>query len=156
MQLFDGHSYVGVVAYKQYYGFDLDPGTHLLWSTSAPPSRKPYWWLAPDCFLRAGVKAGKTYYVHLRFRIRSAIAPFGGETGPELDSAGPKTTTGKTSLKKINKRLTKDWFVFEDPATAEHIETMQEELGPMIEKVMAEWDRRSGHAWVLHEADYVK
>ena len=152
-QLFDGHSYVGSVDESQCYGFDLDPGTHLLWSKI----KNNHKW-----FLRAEVKAGRTYYVQLRMK-----SPVVGNPSPILTNAGADDKPGKKSLKKINKRLAIEpvrdihdlAFAVKEPATAEHIEAMQEELGPMIEEVMATWDESWStlKKWdVIHESDYVK
>ena len=98
-QLFDGHSYVGFVGPSQYYGFDIDPGTHVLWAKTIPTDR---WQGAQKWFLRAKVKAGRTYYVHLLVTY--------GMARPTLISAGPTTTRGEKTLKKINKRLAKHPF----------------------------------------------
>ena len=157
-QLFDGHSYVGIVDHSQYYGFDLDPGPHLLWSKLGYQK-----W-----FLRAEVQAGRTYYVHLRVKV-GGPGGLHGPAGlrPTLINAGADDKRGKKSLKKINKVVAVDHLylntgeacVLQEPATAEHIEAMQEELGPMIEEVMAEWDEvwTNESRWgVLHESDYVK
>ena len=103
-QLFDGHSYVGFVDSSQYYGFDLDPGKHLLWSKTANQK-----W-----FLRAKVKAGRTYYVHLRMIQAKWVGPL----RPSLINAGADDWQGKKTLKKINKRLAEDAFVVQEPATA--------------------------------------
>jgi hypothetical protein len=146
-QLFDGHSYVGFVEPEQYYGFDLDPGTHVLWSKYANQK-----W-----FLRAEVEAGRTYYVHLLMiqpRMFSAAA-----LSPSLINVGRHDTRGTKTMKKINKRVAKHGFVVQEPETAEHLEAMQEALGPMIEEVMATWDEvwaKEHYRWdVLHKSDYV-
>ena len=144
-QLFNGHSYVGFVDPGQCYGFDLDPGTHVLWSKYA--SQK---W-----FLRAEVEAGRTYYVHLLLIPPKWVGP----PRPSLINAGADNKRRKRTLKQINKRLAKHAFFVWEPATAEHLEAMQEKLGPMIEQVMATWDETWANEsrWdVLHEADYVK
>ena len=156
-QLFDGHSYVGSVEPGRYYGFDLDPGTHLLWSKTA----REQW------FLRATVETGRTYYVHLLLLRPLGMDTPVGPPRPSLINAGADHKRGKKSLKKIKKLLaidplyvyTGELCVFQEPATAEHLEAMQEKLGPMIEKVMATWDETwtNEPRWdVLHESDYVK
>lgn len=98
-QIFVDEEYVGSLNSSFYYGFDVEPGEHVIWSRYA--SKK---W-----FLKADVAAGKTYYIQLQSK-GAAMRRFNPVPSPVLLNACPNSKKGKRIYAAIEKKLSNSKF----------------------------------------------
>jgi hypothetical protein len=143
VELFDGHSYLGSIRSSHYYGVDLEPGKHLLWSKVANQK-----W-----FLHADLEADRVYYVHLHL-----IPPtWAGPSRPALSPACSRGK-GKKTLKRITQRLQNEKFSKQDALPPEDLARREADLKPVIEEIMGIWesDWSKEKRWEsLLKSDYV-
>ncbi len=139
VNLFADDRFIGSVSASHYYGYDLEPGEHLLW---AKYGNKKW-------FARAKLEAGGKYYIHVRpttpkWNMNPVPAPV-------LRKACPNDKQGKKSYNWLTPRLKKNKFTEAETPSQEMLDQRTKDLADDIASILAQWESEWSKAdkWVV-------